>query len=61
MILELWAIVNDKPKLIAQAEEQSRYYLHRIESTDQYIWENCTGASGSDSAHFYFTFNGTYM
>lgn len=61
VILELWAIVNDKPKLLAQAEEQSCYYLRRSLDTDDYIWENRTGVPGSDFAYFYFTFNGSYM
>lgn len=61
MILELWAIVNEKPKLIAQAEDGSRYYLRCNENTGEYIWENCTGPAENETACFYFTFNGIHL
>lgn len=60
-ILELWTVVSEKPKLIAQAEGQSRYYLRHSESTADTILENITGSKGQEAACFYFTFNGVHL
>lgn len=61
VVLELWSIVNENPKLLAQADETSRYYLRYSQETERYIWENCTGSMNEENAFFFFTFNGRYM
>lgn len=61
IVLELWAIVNEKPKLIARSGEESKYYLRKRKKTDSYILENSTGLPENETARFYFTFNGVHL
>lgn len=60
-ILELWAMVNDKPKLIVQARTDSHYVLRTGAENGGVFLENQTGAAGEETAYFYFTFNGSYL